>query len=113
MQPEAVFFDRVDERRAVDGLAESARQGGSGALVLYGEAGMGKTALLDCASSVADLRVVRISGIETEQEFGFAALHRLLLPFLNDLGQIPVSQHVALRSAFGLLDGGPPDRFLV
>ncbi len=113
MQPEAVFFDRVDERRAVDGLAESARQGGSGALVFYGEAGMGKTALLDYASSVADLRVARISGIETEQEFGFAALYRLLLPFLDDLGQIPASQQVALRSAFGLPDGGPPDRFLV
>ena len=113
MQEEAVFLDRAEERKAVDRLAESAREHRSGALVFYGDAGMGKTALLDYAASVSGLRVERLAGIESEQEFGFAALHRLLLPFLDGLGQIPVTQQAALQAALGLRRQQPADRFMV
>jgi DNA-binding CsgD family transcriptional regulator len=109
----AVFLDRTEERRALDSLAESAREHGSGALVFYGDAGMGKTALLDYAASLSGWRVERIAGIETEQEFGFAALHRLLFPFLDGLGELPLVQQTALQGALGLLDQGPADRFMV
>jgi DNA-binding CsgD family transcriptional regulator len=107
------FLDRLEERRALDSLAVSAREGGSGALVLFGDAGMGKTALLDYAVSTSGLRVVRIAGIETEQGFGFAALHRLLQPFLEGLAQLHDPQRSALQAALGLRDDGPPDRFMV
>jgi len=113
VQAEAVFLDRVEERQAVDSLAESARKLVSGALVFYGDAGMGKTAMLDYAASLPGLSVMRISGIETEQEFGFAALHRLLIPFLDGLAQLEESQRNALRAALGLLNQDPPDRFMV
>ena len=113
MQADPLFLDRIDEREAVDSLVDSARQGGSGALVIQGEAGMGKTALLEYAVASSDLRLARISGVEAEQEFGFAALHRLLLPFLGDLEDLPEPQRTALRAAFGLLDRTPPDRFMV
>ena len=108
-----LLLDRLEERRALDNLTASARLGGSGALVLFGDAGMGKTALLDYAVSTSSIRVVRISGIETEQEFGFAVLHRLLLPFLNDIAGLPDPQRSALQAALGLRDEGPPDRFMV
>jgi hypothetical protein len=77
MPTEAVFVDREAERGALDSLVASARQSKSGALVLYGDAGMGKTVLLDYASSAQGFHVVRMAGIETEQTFGFGALHRL------------------------------------
>lgn len=110
---EDVFLDRLEERKALKDLASAASEGGSGALVFFGDAGMGKTALLDEAASTSGLRVARIAGIETEQEFGFAALHRLLLPFLSDLDQLEDLQRKALLAAFGLRDEGPPDQFLV
>jgi DNA-binding CsgD family transcriptional regulator len=108
-----VFLDRALEREALGALLGAARAGESGALVLYGEAGMGKSALLDYAVSGGDLPVARISGVETERGFGFAALHRLLLPFLHDLYQLPPPQRSALESAFGVLDDAPADLFVV
>ena len=113
MNSVAILLDREDEREAIDTLLHSASEGSSGALVVYGEAGMGKSALLDYAASSSDLAIARVSGVETERSFGFAALHRILLPFLHQIDRLPPPQRVALESAFGLLDRGPPDRFMV
>lgn len=82
--------------------------------MLYGEAGMGKTELLDYASSLErDGLLIRIAGVEAESEFAFAGLHRLLLPFLDSLDEIPKPQQDALSSAFGLSTQAPADQFLV
>jgi hypothetical protein len=109
----AVLLDRVYEKGTLDRLLDSAAKGTSGALVVHGEAGMGKSALLDYAASSSELPVARVSGVETERSFGFAALNRVLLPFLHRIDCLPMRQRVALESAFGLLDRGPPDRFMV
>jgi hypothetical protein len=75
---------------------------------------MGKTALLDyAANSSGSLSVVRISGVQDEREFGFAALHCLLVPFLGELDVLPQPQRTALLSAFGLSKLSPADPFLV
>jgi DNA-binding CsgD family transcriptional regulator len=108
------MLGRDDERSAIDDVLTAARGGRSGALVFVGDAGMGKTTLLDHAVATAtDFRITRIAGIESEAEFGFATLHRLLLEFLDRLEELPDPQRDALGSAFGLVDGPPPDRFLV
>src|SRR5215472_11165066 len=112
MLADQLFVDRVDETKILDDLVGAARRGGSGALVVHGEVGMGKTALLEYAASAAGLPVARISGIEAEQAFGFAALHRLLLPFIGQAELLPPPQRMALENAFGLVAAGsPPDRF--
>jgi len=86
----------------------------SGALVLRGEAGIGKTALLNATvESAQDLSVVRLEGIESEMRLGYGALHRLLLPYLPRLQHLPEPQRDSLRSAFGLTSLAPADRFLV
>ncbi|HXL59584.1 MAG TPA: AAA family ATPase [Mycobacterium sp.] len=109
-----MLIDRVDERAILEDLVDAACRGASRALVLHGEAGMGKTALLDYAASLqSGLRLLRISGVEAESQFGFAALHRLVLPFLADLDLLPTPQRDALRSAFGLATHSPADLFLV
>jgi DNA-binding CsgD family transcriptional regulator len=108
------LLDRIEERALLDALLDEAREGTSGALVLHGEAGMGKTALLDYAADRArDLQLVRVSGIEAEHEFGFAALHRLLVPFLGQVGSLPPPQRQALEAAFGLSVQDPADLFMV
>jgi DNA-binding CsgD family transcriptional regulator len=109
-----MLLDRRDERGHIDRVLAATREGLSGVLVLRGEPGIGKTALLDYAvQAAADLRVVRLAGIESEMELSFAALHQVLLPFLDGLDQLPAPQRAALGSAFGLRDGGLPDRLLV
>ncbi|GII59166.1 hypothetical protein Pth03_75550 [Planotetraspora thailandica] len=109
-----VLRGRKAELAELAGLLERARAGLSGVLVFSGPAGIGKTALLDHAIQVAgDLQVTRVAGVEAEQELGFAALHRLLLPFLGERGRLPAPQRDALETAFGLLSAPPPDRFLV
>jgi DNA-binding CsgD family transcriptional regulator len=108
------LFDRIDERGVVDQLVQSAVSGLSGTCVFVGDAGMGKTALLEYAvENGHKLRHLVISGVEAESELGYAALHRLLLPFLRDRDQLPRPQRAALESAFGLERGEPADRFLV
>src|SRR5579862_8928673 len=102
MTKDAIFVDRVDEMKALNDLVASARRGQSAALVVYGDAGMGKTALLDVAVSITDFTVARLAGVEAEQAFGFAALHRLLVPFLHQLEMLPPPQRKALETAFGL-----------
>jgi hypothetical protein len=90
------------------------REGRSAALVVRGEAGIGKTTLLKYAKrSASDCRIVKAAGIESEMELAFGGLHQLCAPFLDHLGELPVPQRLALETAFGLSSGTPPDRFLV
>ena len=98
----------------LDRLVAGARAGRSQALVLRGEAGVGKTALLDeLAQRTPGFRVVRVTGAESEMELAFAGLHQLCAPMLDGLDGLPGPQRDALATAFGLSTGHPPDRFLV
>jgi len=99
---------RAAEQAAIDRLLDAARTGTSGALVLRGEAGIGKTALLDYAAGAADgFQVVRGTGIESEAELPFAGLHLLLRPALDRAGALPVPQRQAVEAAFGLAPAPP------
>ena len=83
-------------------------------LVIHGEAGIGKTALLQhCARRAGDCRVVQIAGVESEFEMPFAAVHQLCRPMVGQLAAIPGPQRDAMNVAFGLAAGNPPDRFFV
>jgi hypothetical protein len=109
-----MLLDRLSERAQIDHVLASAKRGMSAVLVLQGEAGAGKTALLDYAiDSAGDLDVIRLIGIESEAELGFAALHQLLVPYLGRVDSLPAPLHMALATAFGIREDGPPDRFLV
>ena len=113
---DVVLVGRPAEREALGGLLTRAAEGYSGALILRGEAGAGKTALLDetvAAAVAADLQTARLTGVEVETQLGYAGLHRFLLPFAGQLGRLPVPQRDALQSTFGLVAGPPADRFLV
>ena len=108
------LIGRDAECGVLDGLVEAVRGGESRAMVVSGEAGVGKTALLDyVAERASDCRVVRIAGVQSEMELPFAALHQLCTPVLGDLESLPVPQRDALRIAFGMTVGPAPDRFLV
>jgi hypothetical protein len=92
----------------------AAKAGRSQVLVLRGEAGIGKTALLDfLLGRAAGCRVARAAGVESEMELAFAGLHQLCSPHLHRLATLPAPQQQALRTAFGLQEGPAPDRFLV
>jgi predicted ATPase len=109
-----MLLDRVAERAALGQLFEAVRGGRSGVLVVHGEAGVGKTVLLeDVIGSAADMRVARVTGFEPEMELAFAALHQLCAPVLGQLQRLPGPQRDALGVAFGLVSGEAPDRFLV
>jgi DNA-binding CsgD family transcriptional regulator len=109
-----LLLGRQAEMGVIDRLLQAARTGLSGAVVLYGDAGMGKTALLDYAvTSAPELGQLRVSGIEQERGLGFAALQRLLSPLLSKRERLPRPQRDALGSALGLSDRAPADRFLV
>ena len=98
----------------LDRLIEAVRAGESRVLVVHGEPGVGKTALLEYSiESAAGLRVVRVAGVESEMELAFAALHQLCAPMLDKLESLPDPQREALGVAFGLNTGAAPDRFLV
>ena len=106
--------DRRVERGALDQLISAVRAGGSRVLVVRGEPGVGKTALLDyLAARAPGCRVARAAGVESEMELAFAGLHQLLTPMLNQASRLPGPQRDALRIAFGLSAGPAPDRFLV
>ena len=108
------LIDRGAEKQALSGVLESVRQGMSGALVLRGEPGVGKSALLGYAVELAgDMQVVRTVAVESEKGLGFAAVHQLLVPFLPAVERLPPPQGRALRVAFGLESGPPADPFLV
>src|ERR1700733_15104820 len=105
---------RRDECVVLDRLLDGARAGRSAALVLEGEAGVGKTALLDYAiASASDLRVLRAVGVESELEIAFAALHQLCAPVLDRLDRLPVPQREAVLTTFGLRASAAPDRVFV
>ncbi|MEU3570137.1 AAA family ATPase [Kitasatospora sp. NPDC036755] len=105
-----MLYGREDEQAAVDGLLDGARAGRSGVLLFRGEAGIGKTALLDDAVVRAGqaFRVVRAAGVEYEAELPYAGLSLLLAPGLDRLGVLPGPQRRALETAFGLSDGSGP-----
>jgi DNA-binding CsgD family transcriptional regulator len=108
------MIDRRRERAALDGLVDAVRAGRGGVVVVRGEAGIGKTALLDHAADVATgLRVIRVAGVESELELAFAVLHQLCAPMLDRLPLLPEPQRAALATAFGLRSGPAPDQFLV
>ncbi|MFG2319590.1 helix-turn-helix transcriptional regulator [Streptomyces tendae] len=105
---------RLGERGALDRLTGTVTSGRSAVLVVRGEPGIGKSALLDdYAERISRHRVVRVAGVESEMELPFAGLHQLCAPFLGHLDRLPAPQSEALATAFGLSSGPPPDRFLV
>jgi DNA-binding CsgD family transcriptional regulator len=107
------FLDRVSECQLLDRLVATAREGQSAALVIRGEAGIGKTALLRYAAGQASgMRVAQIAGIEAEMELPFAGLHQLCAPMFARLDALPKPQRDALSVALGLSSGDPPDPFL-
>lgn len=111
---ECMLYGREHERAVLDALLAEARAGRSGALVIRGEAGIGKTALLDYAAEAgSDMPVLRGEGIEAETQLPFAALHLLLKRDLDRLESLPRPQAEALRGALGLDAGSGADRFLV
>ncbi len=108
------LIGRRRECDALDQLVNAVRAGASRALVVRGEPGTGKSALLDyLAGRAPDCRVARAAGVESEMELAFAGLHQLLAPMLDLLERLPGPQREALRTAFGLSAGPVPDRFLV
>jgi hypothetical protein len=108
------FRGRTSEREVLDRLLERVRGRRSAALVIRGEAGVGKTALLRYAARQASgFRVAQISGVESEMELPYAGLHQLCAPILTQVDALPEPQQVALRVAFGVSSGDAPDRFLV
>src|SRR5580698_736754 len=105
---------RTGELSMLRGLIEAVRAGESRVLVIRGEPGMGKTALLDyLAAQASGCRVVRALGVQSEMELAFAGLHQLCAPMLDRLDRLPVPQREALSTAFGLSVGPAPERFLV
>jgi len=105
---------RQTELAALDRLLAEARAGQSRVLVLRGEAGVGKTALLDYLQEQASgFRVARAVGVESEMELAFAGLHQLCTPMLGNLAGLPRPQRDALDTVFGLSTGEAPDRLLV
>ncbi|MEU6238388.1 ATP-binding protein, partial [Kitasatospora sp. NPDC047058] len=108
------LLGRNRESAALDRLLREVRDGRSRVLVLRGEAGVGKSALLDhLAEQAAPLQTVRAAGVEAESDFAYSALQRLCAPLLSHLDRLPPVQQDALRVAFGLSAGNPPEMLLV
>jgi DNA-binding CsgD family transcriptional regulator len=105
---------RASERALLDDVISAIRAGESRTLLIHGEAGIGKTALLSyVVDSAPGMRVLRAAGVESEMELAFASLHQLCAPLLDAVDRLPPPQRDALRIAFGLAAGAAPDRFLV
>lgn len=105
---------RRSESERLDRLLSEARSGRSQVLVLRGEAGIGKSALLDyLAQRAVGCRIARTTGVESQMELAFAGLHQLCAPMMDHLERLPAPQRDALAVAFGLRTGSAPDRFLV
>jgi len=112
--PAEQLLGRQRERKVLDRLLDAARDGHGGVLAVYGEPGVGKTALLDyTAEAGADFTVVRAVGVEGEMELAFAAVQQLCTPSLHLTERLPEPQRVALEVALGLSSGPPPNTFLV
>jgi DNA-binding CsgD family transcriptional regulator len=109
-----VLLGRQEEQRLLRELLDGVRDGGSRALLVRGEPGIGKTALLDDLAEHADgCTVIRVTGVQSEMELAYAALHQVCAPLRDRMPQLPEPQHAALAAVFGLREGAPPDRFLV
>src|SRR3954447_6140824 len=114
--PASGLLNRVNERDVLDEIVAAVGTGESRVLVVRGEAGVGKTALLEhlaTTAATARCRVARVAGAESEMELAFAGLHALCGRMLGGLGQLPKPQRDALNTAFGHSAGSPPDRFMV
>src|SRR5262249_39390098 len=99
---------------ALDDLLRDLRSGRGRAVMMRGEAGVGKTTLLEYTVAAAgDMRVIRAAGVESEMELAFASLHLLCVPLLDRLQALPDPQRDALEVAFALREGATPDRFMV
>ncbi len=108
------FLDRTAEREVLDRLLVHTREGQSAVLVMRGEAGIGKTALLrHVARHASGFRVAQVAGVEAEMELPFSGIHQLCAPVLDHLDALPQPQQNALNVALGLAPGEVPDRFLV
>ena len=109
-----MLYGRDQERARIGALLEGARASRSGVLVLRGEPGIGKTALLeDARDRATDMHVLTARGVESESELPFAALHQLVRPALEHVDALPSPQQRALRGALGLGERTGDDRFLV
>jgi hypothetical protein len=105
---------RAEEEARVEGLLTRARGGSSGALIVRGEPGIGKTALLDHAVRMAEgCTVIRVVGVESELELPFAALHRVVLLLHDELAKLAAPQRAAIESAFGSESTTPPSLVMV
>jgi DNA-binding CsgD family transcriptional regulator len=112
--PPRTLLGRRNECEALDQLVASARAGQSQVVVLRGEAGVGKSALVEyLAGSAEGCQIARAAGVESEMELAFAGLHQLCAPMMGHLDRLPGPQRDALATAFGLSSGSAPDRFLV
>ncbi|OBH01175.1 MULTISPECIES: LuxR family transcriptional regulator [unclassified Mycobacterium] len=110
----AGLIGRDAETRTLAEFVDDVRSGSSRVLVLRGECGLGKTALLEwVVEQAGDCQVLRATGVEAEMELAFAGLHQLLLPILPGLPDLPPPQREALQTAFGIQAGAAPDRFLI
>src|SRR5262249_10492274 len=108
------LVDRSAERAALRTTLDAVREGMSGTVILRGEAGIGKTALLeDVINAAEDLKVVEVVGIESEMDLGYAELHQLLRPLFCHRPSLPAPQANALRGAFGMGESAAADRFFV
>jgi DNA-binding CsgD family transcriptional regulator len=109
-----MLYGRDLERSAINALLDGARDARGGVLVLRGQAGVGKSALLeDAVAAAGGVRALRATGVESEFELPFAALHQLLRPVLSHVDRLPAPQASALRMAFGLASNAHDNRFLV
>ncbi len=109
-----MLIGRAAETAAIDRLLAGAREGRSGVLVIRGDAGVGKSALLAHALEQAgEMTVLRGLGVESESELAFAALHQILRPLLRDIERLPEPQAAALAAAFGLSSEPVDDRFRI
>src|SRR6188472_129702 len=105
---------RARECAALDKMLDRVRDGEGAVLVLRGEAGIGKSALMSyCAGRASGYRLAHVAGVESELEMPFAGLHQLCRPMLADVDTLPEPQQQALQVAFGLAAGSAPDRFVV
>ena len=108
------LLGRANECALLEDLIDDVCRGKSRSLVVRGEAGIGKTALLEhLVASASGLTVTRAVGVESEMELAFASMHQLCMPLLDRLERLPGPQREALRTVFGLAAGPTPDRFLV